>query len=68
MRQSTNTRWVITAENCLTGEREVVSLPMGYLEAIDAIKKDIERNGYESERAFKDHRLAEWPTKQLVLW
>ena len=68
MRRSTKQLYVITSRNALTGAREVVSLPMGYLEAIDAIKKDIEQNGYEEVRSFNEPRLAEWPTKQLELW
>jgi len=68
MRRSTKQLYVITSRNALTREREVVSLPMGYLEAIEAIKKDIEQNGYEAERAFNEPRLAEWPSKQLELW
>lgn len=68
MRRSTKQLYVITSRNALTGAREVVSLPMERLEAIAAIKKDIELNGYEEERAFNEPRLAEWPEKQLELW
>lgn len=68
MRRSTKQLYVITSRNALTGAREVVSLPMERLEAIAAIKKDIELNGYEEVRIFNEPRLAEWPTKQLELW
>lgn len=68
MRRSTKQLYVITSRNALTGAREVVSLPMERNAAIEAIKKDIEQNGYEEERAFNEPRLAEWPDKQLKLW
>lgn len=68
MRRSTKQLYVITSRNALTVAREVVSLPMERNEAIAAIKKDIEQNGYEEVRFFNEPRLAEWPTKQLELW
>lgn len=61
-------RWVITAENCLTGEREVVSLPMERLEAIARCKKHIRDNAMDPCRAFKNLRIEECNNKQLTIW
>lgn len=68
MRRSTKSRWVITAENCLTGEREVVSLPMDRLEAIATAKEYIRNSAMDGYRAYKSVRLKEYDQRQLTLW
>lgn len=68
MRRSTDPRWVITAQNCLTGAREVVSLPMERLEAIAAVKEYIRNSAMDNYRAYKSVRIKEYEPKQLTLW
>lgn len=63
-----STRWVITAINPLTGEREVCSLPMTRIEAITAIKRDIEANAGRDDRSFVMARVQEYEPNQLTLW
>ena len=68
MRRSSNARWVITAENCLTGVREVVSLPKERLEAIAKCKELIRASAMDQYRAYKSFRLKEYDKRQLTLW
>lgn len=60
-------RWVITAENCLTGAREVVSLPMERHEAIARIK-ELNRTSADEFRAYTIFRIREFDGKQLTLF
>lgn len=61
-------RWVITAKNCLTGEREEVSLPMERLEAIARCKEYIRASAMDEGRAFKCLRIKKYDPKQLTIW
>lgn len=68
MRRSSKSRWVITSENCLTGAREVVSLPMERLEAIAKCKEIIRASAMDEYRAYKSVRIKEYDKRQLTLW
>lgn len=68
MRRSTESRWVITAKNCLTGEREDVSLPMEKLEAIARCKEYIRACAMDDCRVFKSLRIKKYDPRQLTLW
>lgn len=68
MHRSTKSRWVITAENCLTGAREVISLPMERLDAISKCKELIRASAIDSHLAYKTVRIKEYNQRQLTLW
>lgn len=67
-RQQSSRLWVITAKNCLTGEREDVSLPMERLEAIARCKEYIRANAMDDSRVFKSLRIKKFNPEQLTLW
>lgn len=60
MRRRTKDRWVITGENCLTGAREEVSLPMDRLDAIARCKEYIRACAMDDCRAFKSLRIKKY--------
>lgn len=68
MRRSTKSRWVITAENCITGERDVISLPMERLDAIARCKELIRASAMDEYRAYKSVRIKVYDQRQLTLW
>lgn len=68
MRRSTKSRWVVTAENCLTGERECVSLPMTRAQAVYTARMYIQRAALDGYRAYKALRIEDYQPKQLTLW
>lgn len=68
MRQISKSRWVITAENRITGAREVVSLPMELHAAVDKCKEIIRANAMDDCWVYRSVRVQEYEPKQLTLW
>lgn len=68
MRRSSNARWVITAENRITGAREVISLPMELHDATSKCKDIIRANVMDDCWVYRSVRVQEYKPKQLTLW
>lgn len=68
MRRSSEPRWVITAENRITGAREVISLPMELHDATAKCKEIIRANVMDDCWVYKNVRIKEYDKRQLTLF
>ena len=68
MHRSTELWWVITAENRITGAREVISLPMELHDATAKCKELIRANMMDDYWVYSSVRVQEYKPKQLTLW
>ena len=67
-KQPITNAWVVTAVNELTGETDVVSLPMTRTKAIAAARRLIEDQAHDEFRCYRLIRIRQKDPQQLTLW